>query len=141
MTTGHQPANSETGFPLGLHIAAVLTLIMTYRVTPIFLMSEVGGTIPEFWGVAFRGDIFIGITAPIVAWLLWRKQGLAVWTVAIVWQFIGIKDFLTGLEFHFIQPFDPSMGSIPIVLLGGGPLVHLVAVYLLIKHRSHYLNR
>lgn len=141
MTTSDQPAISHIGHPLGLRIAIVLTLIMIYRLTPIFMLSEVGESIPEFWGVAFRGDIFIGATAPVVAWLLWRRRGLGVWTVGLVWHFIGIKDFIAGLEFHLIQPFDPSMGSIPVVILGGGPLVHLIAVYFLIRHRAHYLSR
>lgn len=83
----------------------------------------------------------MGGTALIIVVLLLRFRGLAVWTTTIVWHWIGLKDFIVGLEFHFIQPFDPSMGELPpLLLLSGGIISHLLAIFLLVKYRGIYLK-
>ena len=126
--------------PTGLWVAIGITALMVYRLMAVTFLPEVGNTVPEMWGVAFRGDTFIGATALIIAYLLWKSRGLAVWTIAIVWHWIGIKDFASGIEFHFIEPFDPSMGNTVLVPLIGGPILQLIAVYLLVRHRRVYLG-
>jgi len=136
MNDSPTPSNS---MPTGLWVAVGITALMAYRVTPLALLGEVGDSIPEFWGIAFRGDIFIGATAPFVAWLLWKRRDLVGWVVPLIWHWIGIKDFITGVELHLIQPFAPEMGDLALIVLGAGPFVHLVAVFFIVRHRALYL--
>ncbi len=131
---------SKTKLPFGVWVAIGLSALNLGRLSALTYLSKVGDAIPDFWGVAYRGDIFMGATALIIVTLLLRFRGLMIWTIAIVWHWIGLKDFITGLEFHLIQPFDPSMGNLsPLLLLSTGIVFHLIASYLLVKHRSIYL--
>lgn len=131
---------SDTTMPTGLWVAIGITALMVYRLLGFNFLGEVGNTIPEMWGVAFRGDIFIGATALIVAYLLWKSRGLAVWTIAIVWHWVGIRDYVSAIEFQFIEPFDPSLGNAILVPLFGGLILQLIAAFLLVKYRRIYLG-
>lgn len=131
---------SQSKVPNGIKIAIGITLFMVYRVSAGLYLPKVGESIPEFWGVAYRGDILIGITAPIIAYLLWKHRSLLTWTLAIVWHWIGLKDFVSGLEFHLIEPFDPSMGNLPIAIFIIGPLLHIYVTYLLVRNRNDFFQ-
>ena len=134
-------SKSSAGRPFGLWVVIVLSALMVYRVTTLMWIPLLGDTIPEFWIVAFTGDAFVGITALIVAALLWRSRGLAVWTIAIIWQVIGLKDYTVGMQLQFIEPFDPSMSNtMAMIFFGGGIAVHLVCIYLLVRYRNYYLG-
>ena len=117
-----------------------LTAIMTYRLVVAGGFADLGEGTPEFWVVALTGDTFMGLTAPIVAYLLWKNRGLAIWTTAIVWYAIGIKDYLAGLMFAGIElPDGTSAGMlVPILIVGIG--FHVLCIYLLARHRRHYLE-
>ena len=92
---------------------------------------------PQFWIVAFTGDAFMAVTAPIIVILLLRTRGLAVWTIAIAWQVIGIKDYSAGLQFYAM---DPNQGNLLWFILGGGTVIHLLNIYLLSRFRRFYLD-
>lgn len=131
-------SNSKISF--GVKMAIGFSLFMFYRVSAGLYLPKVGDTIPEFWGIAYRGDILIGLTAPLIAYLLWKHRNLSTWTLAIVWHWIGLKDFIAGLEFHLIQPFDPAMGDLPILIFIIGPLIHIYVTYLLVRNRSDFFE-
>jgi hypothetical protein len=97
-------------------------------------ISSLRDTIPEFWIAAFTGDAIVGITAPIAAVLLWRYRGLAVWTIGIVRHVIGIKDYTVGMQLHFVEPFDRSVGNMPLAIFVGGIVVNLLCIYLLVRY-------
>ena len=130
--------NNRGRWPIGVWAAVALTALMTWRLSAMSMLGEVGAAIPRFWGVAFRGDIFVGITAPIVTFLLVRRRDRTAWIIALIWHAVGIKDFIAGLEFHFIQPFDPALESAGLVLLVTGTALQLLAVALLVRHRSAF---
>lgn len=130
----------NTKISIGLKMAIGLTLLMIYRVSAGLYLPKVGDSIPEFWGIAYRGDIVIGVTAPIIAFLLWKRRSLSTWTLAIVWQWIGLKDFIGGLEFHLIEPFDPAMGDLPIAIFIIGPVIHIYTTYLLVRNKDDFFQ-
>ena len=129
--------------PIGLWVVIVLSALMVFRTFALRGIPNLGETGPEFWIVAFTGDVFVGITALIVAGLLWRVRGLAVWTIGIVWQVIGLNDFTVAWQLFLIEPpfFDTgNMGNVPFVIFAVGIVVHLLCIYLLVRYRRYYLG-
>ena len=129
--------------PIGLWVVIVLSALMVFRTLALRRIPNLGETGPEFWIVAFTGDVFVGITALIVAGLLWRVRGLAVWTIGIVWQVIGLNDFTVAWQLFYIEPpfFDTgNMGNVPLVIFAVGIVVHLLCIYLLVRYRRYYLG-
>jgi len=94
------------------------------------------------WFVPLTGDAFVGITALIVAGLLWRSQGLAVWTIGIVWHVIGIKDYIAGLQLLVADPpiESPAPAEVFFVILGVGAFLQIISIYLLSRYRSYFLG-
>ena len=129
--------------PIGLWVVIVLSALMVFRIVALRGIPNLGETGPEFWIVAFTGDVFVGITALIVAGLLWRVRGLAVWTIGIVWHVIGLNDFTVAWQLFYIEPpfFDTgNMGNVPLVIFAVGIVVHLLCIYLLVRYRRYYLG-
>ena len=124
---------------LGIWISIVITGLMFYRFSALMMLQEVGTTIPVFWGIAFKGDVLIGATALIVAFALWKYKNLTIWTIAIVWHVLGIKDFLTGLEFYYIEPFEAVKEMGPAIFIIG-QIAHLIAIFFLVRNRTHYFK-
>ena len=137
------PTDSGATRPIGLWVVIVLSALMVFRTFALRAIPNLGETGPEFWIVAFTGDVFVGITALIVAGLLWRVRGLAVWTIGIVWQVIGLQDFTVAWQLFYIEPpfFDTgNMGNVPLVIFAVGIGVHLLCIYLLVRYRRYYLG-
>ena len=133
---------SNTAYPIGrrLRVAIGLSALMFYRTTVAFQISEIGEGTPDFWIVAISGDVFMGLTAPIVAVLLWKKRGMAIWITAIVWHAIGIKDYLAGSQFLGVAlPGYATVGMLaPIFVVG--ITFHLICIFLLSRYRRRYLG-
>ena len=137
-----QTKNSTTR-PPGFWVVIVLTALMFYRIVPLFSsISTLGDTMPMGWIVAITGDAFMGVTALIVAGLLWKYRGLAVWTIAIVWHVIGIKDYLVGTQLAIVEPpAQTGGGGVFFVIFGVGILMHIISLYLLSRYRNYYLGK
>ena len=118
-----------------------LVALMTYRIVPIFPYAELGDTIPISWTLAFNGDIFMVLTAPIVAYLLVRQTGLWVWTIAIVWHALGIKDYINGITLSRIDP-DPNTPPELIWVLVVGAVLQIINIVLLSRPavRAYFLK-
>ena len=89
---------------------------MTIRIVALTLLPQVGSSpvsSPISWIIPFLGDSIVGLTAPILAVLLWWKKGLAVWTTGIVWTVFGTWDLFTGLILENVNPWlnNPLGGS------------------------------
>jgi hypothetical protein len=95
------PATSGAGFKkprLAIVLIALLALIQVVRIAAFQLVQDVfAGRESVAWLYPGFVDIFIGITAPLVAFAVWRKTGLAVWVMALVWFSISIFDHLDAL--------------------------------------------
>ena len=109
--------------------------------------SVIAGNDSAAWLYPALADMFIGITAPFVAFALWRKRGLAVWVTALVWFSISIFDHLDGLTAALASPVPVALGggSAPIAITGFlvFTLLDIGALALLThrKMRVHYLAR
>ncbi len=76
------------------------------------------------------GDAIIGLTAPVVAYIVWKMRGQWVWTTLVVWNAVAIWDALSAYvihrtnqwdEFFMIKALGPSM-------FFGASAMHLVAI-------------
>lgn len=79
--------------------------------------SELGDP-PEEWLMPLLGDGFVGLSAVVVAILLWRNSSPAAWTIAIAWSAIGAFDAIAAFfvqrtspwpEFFMLRAFGSSM--------------------------------
>lgn len=92
----------------------LLTFAQTSRIIGIiFVILEARGVLPAiFASPAGYGDIFIGVTAPFVAWKLanstYRRR-------FILWQFLGILDLVNAVALGTTAPLlvahDVSMAA------------------------------
>lgn len=136
------PTDSSATRPIGrwLWVVIGLTGLMVYRAIAAVGLTDLGDGTPDFWIVALTGDAFIGVTAPIVAFLLWKRRGLAIWTIAIAWHVTGIKVFLAGSQFLAVDIPDRATVAMLAPIFGVGIAFHLLTIYLLIRFRRHYLG-
>jgi hypothetical protein len=112
----------------------VLAFLQTWRVLGVvFLVLAARGVLPTLfaWPAGY-GDIFIGVTAPLVAlWLAVPRHRFSF----IAWQFLGITDLVAavglGTTAQLISP-----GNIPMVAVTVLPLslipTFLVPLFLII---------
>ncbi|MEM6957896.1 MAG: hypothetical protein AAF645_19525, partial [Myxococcota bacterium] len=72
-------------------LLVVSTAWMSYRMSTLAMMGTVDtpGT-PSAWLAVFLMNFTVGVLAPMVAWALWRRKGLAVWAVGIAWTVWGL---------------------------------------------------
>lgn len=126
----------ENRTPLGLKIAIVLTGVMAWRISALAYLPMVGDSIPEYWGIAFKGDAFIGLTALIVAFLLFRFRTPSVWALGIAWQVAGLADLYVAIEVQLIH----SLGNAPFFVIPAGMVMHGLALYLIWVNRACFLT-
>lgn len=119
---------------LGLTIAIVLTGVMVWRTSALTYLPNVGGTVPEIWGIPFKGDAFIGLAALVVAFLLYRFRNLNIWALGIAWQVAGLADLLVA---YVVQNMHP-LGSAPYFVVPIGMVMHSVALYLIWRNRENF---
>lgn len=122
--------------PIGLKIAIVLTAVMVWRISALTYLPQVGNGIPKFWGIAFKGDAFIGITALIVAVLLFRFRNPNIWALGIAWQVAGLADLYVAIEVQLIH----SLGAAPFFVIPTGMLMHSLALYLIWTNRPWFMS-
>ncbi len=95
----------------------VITLMLAGRAMTLAFLGDVGGggagDPPKAWLLPLLGDAIIGITALGVADLVWRRRGLAAWTLVVVWNALAIWDALSAFTVHLTTPW-PSFFMIEI---------------------------
>ena len=128
-------------------LVALLALFQTIRVTAVQLAQDVlAGREAAAWLFPSLVDIFVGLTAPFVAYALLRRRGLGVWVTAIVWFTISISDHLDALTTAFVSTIPPlfpqDRTSVAAFLLFGVVTEALAIVWLTRDGtRSRYLGR
>jgi len=140
---------SDRSLRLQIIAIAVLALVQTIRIFAFQLAQDVfAGSASIEWLYPAYLDMFVGITAPFVAFAIWRRTGLAVWTTAIVWFTISILDHLDAVtvilnvtgplpsSFPAGSPSSAVMFLLVSVALEGLALVSLTRA----KMRTHYLG-
>ena len=138
---------SDRRLRLAIIAIAVLALIQVIRVMAFQLAQDVlAGRESIAWLYPAYVDMFIGITAPFVAFAIWRRPGLAVWTIAIVWFTISIVDHMGAVTvvLNVTGPFPLPGGSQSGVVMSllVGVVLEGMALALLTRRkvRSHYLS-
>lgn len=95
--TWREFVSSLIGDPWGI------TALQGYRVLGVvFLVLASRKLLPAIFALpAGLGDIFVGITAPLVA-LAWSAQTRSGKVVFVLWNLLGIVDLLTALSLGFL---------------------------------------
>jgi hypothetical protein len=124
---------------------------MTYRIVGFVFMPSVevfgGDVLPTAWIIPLGQDALIGLTAPIVVYLLAIRPKTITYAIGIAWVWWGIADYGVGLVTEIFQPpFKSPMGeNTPSFVLTGWLLTNLAlelyAFYLLLtpKVRKYFL--
>ena len=98
----------------------ILTLAQSWRIVGFtFVLLEARGVLPAIFALpAGYGDMAIGMTATLAAWMLAnpaRRNGF------IVWQLLGIADLVTavslGTTARLLIPEGPSMAAMTVLPL------------------------
>ena len=103
-------------------IILVLTLMLTGRAMTLAFIHRAGGEgigdPPMAWLMPLIGDSVVGLSGLAVAFLIWTRSGLAVWTLVVVWNAVAIWDAMSAYiihrtvpwpEFFMVQVFGSSM--------------------------------
>lgn len=81
---------------------------MTYRILGFIFMPAVevfgGDVLPTAWIIPLGQDALIGLTAPIVVYLLATKPKVLTYAIGVAWVWWGIADFGVGLATEIFQP-------------------------------------
>lgn len=124
---------------------------MTYRILGFIMMPNIevfgGDVLPTAWIIPLGQDALIGLTAPIVVYLLATRPKTITYAIGIAWVWWGIADFGVGLVTEIFQPpFKSPMGeNTPSFVLTGWLLTNLAlelyAFYLLLtpKVRNYFM--
>lgn len=123
--------------------------IQLYRVFGIiFLFGWLAGELPTALGpVTAFNDVFVGLTAPLVAWLWARRDAVR---LARAWNIFGLLDFAYAvavgvlaaphaLRLLALTPDTAALGQLPLslIVLWAVPLSIFLHVTTLIRLRSH----
>jgi hypothetical protein len=119
----------------------LLNAVQSVRVIGIlFLILYAQGRLPvPFAPIAGWGDILVGITAPAIGWIAYRRPTTSR-TILWVWNFVGIADLLAAvglgatsalgpLRLFFATPDSSLMVTLPWLLIPGFLLPLLTTVH------------
>lgn len=87
----------------------ILTLMLTGRAMTVAFIHRSGGDAPGdpplVWLMPLIGDAVVGLSGLAVAYLIWSRRGLAVWTTIVVWNAIAIWDAMSAFIIHLTAPW------------------------------------
>lgn len=91
------------------NLVLILTLLLTGRaMTMAFILRAGGGAQgdpPIAWLMPLLGDAFVGLSGLVIAYLIWSRRGLAIWTAIVVWNCIAIWDAMSAYIIHLTVPW------------------------------------
>ena len=130
----------------------LISLLAAFQVVRIFALPIIQGVFDgkysEAWLYPAMVDMVIGASALVIGYALWKKRGLAVWTIAIVWFVISVFDHMDAFTViatttEALPPgFPPQASSAMAGLLVMSALELLALVTLTrSKLRNYYLGR
>ena len=144
-TESNPPAKSPR---VAIILLGVLALFQIIRAAAFFMIQDIlAGKTPVEWLFPASVDVFVGVAALFVALALWRRKGLAVWTIAIVFFCISISDHLDAITvvLNTKGPLPAMMSGAPsstATMLAVMTLVEAFAIWVLTwkSLRAHYLG-
>ena len=121
-----------------LGVVRVLTVMAIGRAMTLGWIHRVGdggaGDPPEAWLMPLVGDAFVGISAIVVAVLLFRDLTTRTWTIAVVWTSIAAFDAVAALLVEVSVPW-PDFVMLELFgrgMFGAAAAMHLVILWLLV---------
>ena len=92
-----------------------LIALQVYRIGGIvFVLLYYQGLLPAYFAFPSGvGDLVVGLSAPIVAFLYWKRASFSR-SLAIAWNGIGILDLLIAIGSGMILVFNPPFQLIPV---------------------------
>ena len=102
---------SKVEFPKGLTPIIIIVSWMTYRILGFLFLPEVeglgGNMMPSAWIIPLGQDGLVGLTAPIIAYLIVTRPKVLTYTIAVGWVWWGIADFIIGMITEsFLSTYD-----------------------------------
>lgn len=121
------------------NVAFGLILMLAGRAMTIPFIGRAGGSgigdPPKAWIMPLLGDAAVGVSALVVAYLVWKRPQPSSWLVAVVWSAIGAFDALAALvievsfpwpEFFMLDLFGRPMFFMAVA-------AHALIIYLLTR--------
>src|SRR6267143_1720986 len=120
MSTVQQRPNLQSSAPSSIKIVRIITAIQVIRLAGIQLFIKgQAGIFPSYFAYPFGiGDLFIGLFAPPIAYML-RTGGTRKYALVIAWNSVGMTDLQTAL---IVVPVSMLLHVVTIALLITKPL-------------------
>ncbi|MEH6755893.1 MAG: hypothetical protein V7676_00105 [Parasphingorhabdus sp.] len=100
---------------------AVLMSATIFRAQTVLFLPTVemfGGIAPDAWFAPWFSDAILGFMVPVMVYLFWRRRGIAVWGVLVIYNAVGAFDYATGLATQWTDSMPAEMASATTVYLG-----------------------
>lgn len=114
-----------------------LTTLASGRAMTIAFIGRAGdggpGDPPEAWLMPLIGDAVIGVSAIVVALLIWRRPNPTTWVLAVIWNAIGAFDALAAYVVEVSAPW-PEFFMLELVgrsMFFAAAIMHLALIGLL----------
>jgi len=124
----------------------VWVLLQLPRLIAIPLIQDVlADTESPAWMFPAILDVVVAVAAPFVAFALWRRRGLTVWVLAVVFFAVSIIDHMDAVTAGLLAPapqiFGGGSGPSPAIVPSIQLLIDVVALAVLTRPtiRAHYL--
>lgn len=132
--------------PVPLKIMTTLTLMLAGRAMTLAFIHRAGGSgvgdPPNAWLMPLIGDAVIGLSALVIAYLIWTRQGLWVWTAIMVWNALAIWDAMSAFIVNISNPWPEffMLEAIGPFMFFAASGMHLANILLACKTevRSHF---
>lgn len=140
---------TEIVFIMHKSIMLVLTLMLSGRAMTLAFIHRAGqggpGDPPAAWLMPLIGDAVIGLSALVVAYLIWNKRGLWVWTCVIVWNVVAKWDALSAFVIYTTNPWPDffMLQLVGPVMFFAASAMHLILLYLMSRKPvcDYYLQK
>lgn len=125
-----------TNLPKEVKWIAILILLTTSRFSVVTYfpgLEMLGGSDPNEWLGPWATDTTLGLLAPFIANLAYKKKGLRLWGALIAYNCIGAFDYANGLLTEYLSP---QVSNPPEMIFGAIGLfffLQLAVMYLLFK--------
>lgn len=125
-----------TNLPKEVKWIAILILLTTSRFSVVTYfpgLEMLGGPDPNEWLGPWATDTILGLLAPFIAYLAYKKKGLRLWGALIAYNCIGAFDYANRLLTEYLSP---QVSNPPEMIFGAIGLffcLQLAVMYLLFK--------
>jgi len=132
-------------------ITAIVVWVLL-QIPRLIAIPLVGGVLndreSDTWLYPAILDIVVAISAPLVAYAIWRKRGLGVWVTAIVFFVVSIVDHADAVTAGltattpriFGGPADPSIGAAVVPIIQAVIDVVVLGMLTSKRLRAYYLG-